>query len=99
MRVHDDDVWCWRCLWRSRKWAGDAPAWVRGWHLSIPPAAMRRPQPHLNTSRSSTHTNASVVAATVAERGQSYISDISPNMSPFSLVLTLNITSLRRSST
>eukprot|EP00955_Chlamydomonas_euryale_P056385 356396-Chlamydomonas_euryale.AAC.8 len=55
--------------------------------------------PHLNVSRSSTQTTASVVAATVAERGQSNRSEISPKQSPRSLLFTLIITPLRRSRT
>lgn len=55
--------------------------------------------PHLNVSRSSTNTTASVVAATVAERGQLYIRLISPKQSPAALVLTLNMTFLRFSKT
>ncbi len=56
--------------------------------------AFRRP--HLKVSRSSTHTTASVVAATVAVRGHEYISDTSPKQSPRSFRFTLKFTPCRR---
>lgn len=50
-------------------------------------------------SLSSTHTTASVVAATVAVRGQLYMRANSPNTSPRSFKLTLKFTPWRRCST
>ena len=51
---------------------------------------------HRNTSRSSTQTTASCVAATVAERGHEYMSDTSPKQSPRILRFTRMFTPAAR---
>lgn len=66
---------------------GSQPATCHVTIRSNPPST----RSHLNTARSSTQTVASVVPATVAVRGESYMSEISPKQSPRSFMLTRTV--------